>query len=640
MLGFFNQPEPFADQKYKDLKAQCKETGQLFIDEKFPTNYHSLFTGGNQKISNIQWKRPGEISEKPKLFVEGTSSGDVHQGQLGNCWFVAATSCLAIHKALWSKIIPEPDEQEWNDEKPDQYQGIFHFRFWRHGIWVDVVIDDQLPTVNGKLIFISSQSKNEYWSALLEKAYAKLFGSYEALDGGGLEEALVDFTGGVAETVELQTPEYLESEDNRRALYEVLKKAINQKSLMAAAIPAESSEEMEARTDTGLVKGHAYGITEVKRAGLEGTGLFGMFNQDKINMIRLRNPWGKHEWNGRFSDSSPEWQKISESERKKMGLVFEDDGEFWMHFDDFCKHFVTVSVCRVVNQSIFSVNKTWEEGKLHSAWVPPMLAGGCANYKDTFLKNPQFAFSVTKTEDDVLLSLEQKTTDRAKKNETIGFHVFRVEHNRRTRMHEPLPVISSSKFKNSRSIFMRLTLSKGRYVVLPCTFDPGKQLEFLLRVYTDESMNPLHLTLDSPETLGGFCGLCGSSVQLGARVRFVRAHGLEKQDKVGGADPYLLVKCQNETVRIHTLYDTVDPEWKELESVLFFKTKASTPITVEIWNKNNIRDTFMGKAIVLASEPCENKAMELPLHGAKDNDPQPPGRLVVTVTVRQDVDTF
>ena len=43
-----------------------------------------------------------------------------------------------------------------------------------------------------------------------------------------------------------------------------------------------------------------------------------------------------------------------------------------------------------------------------------------------------------------------------------------------------------------------------------------------------------HLTLDSPETLGGFCGLCGSSVQLGARVRFVRAHGLEKQDKVGG----------------------------------------------------------------------------------------------------------
>jgi len=38
------------------------------------------------------------------------------------------------------------------------------------------------------------------------------------------------------------------------------------------------------------------------------------------------------------------------------------------------------------------------------------------------------------------------------------------------------------------SIFSRDTLKKGRYVVLPCTFEPGKQLEFLLRVYTDEDM--------------------------------------------------------------------------------------------------------------------------------------------------------
>ena len=65
---------------------------------------------------------------------------------------------------------------------------------------------------------------------------------------------------------------------------------------------AENSEEMEAKTETGLVKGHAYGITEVRRVALEGTGLFGTFNQEKINMIRCRNPWGKHEWNGRFSD--------------------------------------------------------------------------------------------------------------------------------------------------------------------------------------------------------------------------------------------------------------------------------------------------------------------------------------------------
>ena len=59
---------------------------------------------------------------------------------------------------------------------------------------------------------------------------------------------------------------------------------------------------MEAITSLGLVKGHAYGITAVKNVHLEGSGLFGLFNREKLPMIRLRNPWGKCEWKGAFSD--------------------------------------------------------------------------------------------------------------------------------------------------------------------------------------------------------------------------------------------------------------------------------------------------------------------------------------------------
>ncbi|XP_071534808.1 calpain-5-like isoform X5 [Panulirus ornatus] len=583
-MGLFSTTKAFHGQDYSKLKKDCLNRGEKFSDPKFPPHDSSLFFN-KQPPGVITWKRPHELVDKPRLFVEGASANDVTQGQLGNCWYVAACATLAGVKELWHKVIPDYKDQEYGDIHP----GIFHFRFWRFGEWLDVVIDDLLPTIEGQLIFTHSREKGEFWCALLEKAYAKLHGSYEALEGGNLSDALVDLTSGVSAHLDLTIGGYIEDFEKRKQLFKMMSKEMSDHALMCCAITPHSHEEAEMRTNVGLVKGHAYGITACRKINIGDTGLFSIFRGvQKVRMIRLKNPWGEREWNGAFSDGSPEWSKVSASEREKLGLTFEDDGEFWMTFEDFVQHFTDLSICFLINTKFLSFSKTWYESIFFSSWTIGVRghntdrAGGCPNHKDTFLRNPQYRFDIKDETDDVIFQLMQKDTRDRKQDGiqslVIGFHIMKVEENRRYRVHRIHDSVATSDYIRTRAIFLREQLKQGRYVIIPTTFKPDETGEFILRMFTSKDPDARELKKDQPKIPWYSCVKKPAIV---TTVTVKCAYNLEKQSAFGGeADAYCIIKCEGESVRTPIDKKTSNPEWNT--TAIFYRTKPEQPLVIEI----------------------------------------------------------
>jgi len=601
----------FKDQKYQKLRKHHQDLGVPWTDHTFPANESSIGLQKSRELGRIDWRRAADISNRPRLVTNGVGRHDVLQGKLGNCWFVAASSVLAGVPKLWERVVPDARDQEWDPDAPDKYSGVFRFHFWRFGNWLEVLVDDLIPTRDGVPVFTYSKDRDEFWGALLEKAYAKIHGSYEALDGGNLSDALVDFTGGVSELISLESDgglKLFEEEEKKTDLYNRIFQEVSEHALVCCAIRARKGEEQQ-KTEYGLVKGHAYGVTAVKKVPIGDTGLVAFFKgREKVPLVRLRNPWGEKEWNGAFSDGSVEWRSITSKEKEKLGLVTEDDGEFWMPWDDFVIQFTDVSINHLINTSLFSFSKTWKEYVSVSAWTRPDRAGGCLNHPTTFLNNPQYRFDInSKDDEEIIVQLSQMDDGnnvliKDKLKLVIGFHLLKVESNREYRLHKRIPGsdCGSSDYIRSRHVFLRKTLSPGRYFIIPTTFDPGQDANFLLRLFSDKSSDLSPVLLDEPKDPCCFgCG-CGSRPQVVTRVTVLSASGLQKQDVMGQADPYVYIKCEGYKGKSGIVKSCLDPKWDF--SVIFYRKKPEKPIKIQIWNSNLMVDQFMGQCVVDAKE--------------------------------------
>uniref|UniRef100_A0A671VSU1 Calpain-3 n=1 Tax=Sparus aurata TaxID=8175 RepID=A0A671VSU1_SPAAU len=467
---------------FLELRDKYVKKKVVFEDPLFPANDSSLFYS-HKSAMKIEWKRPSEICENPQFIIDGANRTDICQGELGDCWLLAAIACLTVNEKLLYRVIP-PDQSF-----TENYAGIFHFQFWRYGEWIDVVVDDRIPTCNNKLVFTKSFRNNEFWSALLEKAYAKLHGSYEALKGGNTLEAMEDFTGGVTEFFELS--------EAPKDLYSIMRKALQRGSLMGCSIDVFSASELESRTDLGLVRGHAYSII-----GLEECDE--VAKNTKVRLIRLRNPWGFVLWKGPWSVNSKEWSTISTADRENLKKQTIETSEFWMSFDDFKRNFTKLEMCNLTPDTLQCDERhSWTVSVNEGRWVRGSSAGGCRNFPETFWTNPQYRLKLYEEDDDpedgnmactLVVALMQKGR-RMQRHQgarflTIGFSIYQMcGQNQHLQKDFFLYTASKAKCKtyiNLREVTERFRLPPGEYVIIPTTFQPHQEGEFILRVFSEK----------------------------------------------------------------------------------------------------------------------------------------------------------
>ncbi|XP_007994894.3 calpain-12 [Chlorocebus sabaeus] len=496
----------FRGQSYEAIRAACLDSGILFRDPYFPAGPDALgydqLGPDSEKAKDVKWMRPHEFCAEPKFIYEDMSRTDVCQGSLGNCWFLAAAASLTLYPRLLRRVVPPGQDFQHG------YAGVFHFQLWQFGCWVDVVVDDRLPVREGKLMFVRSEQRNEFWAPLLEKAYAKLHGSYEVMRGGHMNEAFVDFTGGVGEVLYLR--------QNSVGLFSALRHALAKESLVGATA---LSDRGEYRTEEGLVKGHAYSVTGTHKVFLGFT---------KVRLLRLRNPWGRVEWTGAWSDSCPRWDALPTECRDAL-LVKKEDGEFWMELRDFLLHFDTVQICSLSPEVLGPRPEGggWHVHTFQGRWVRGFNSGGSQPSAETFWTNPQFRLTLLEPDEEededeegpwggwgasgawgparggrtpkctVLLSLTQRNRRRLRAKGltylTVGFHVFQIPEELLGLWDSPrsralLPRLlraDRSPLSARRDVSRRCRLRPGHYLVVPSTAHAGDEADFTLRVFSE-----------------------------------------------------------------------------------------------------------------------------------------------------------
>ncbi|CDW72149.1 dek1-calpain-like protein [Stylonychia lemnae] len=471
---------------------QLHQNKQIFTDPEFDKR-----KALGKDTHKYQWTRVKDIDldfqndamqrgnanrqqSKTCVFDDGVSACDILQGGLGDCYLLSAMSVIAHTQPKLMRKLFHPKSQIY------QENGLYVLMFYRNRQPVIITIDDYFPTQNVRYSFQFLQNKHAYvrisnkegnkeiWAMLIEKAYAKMYGSYPNIEGGLVDAAFADLTNGAPDRYDLKD-QSVKRMNTTGQFWEKLKQWNSKNYLMGAGSPQGSDADI---SRLGIVQGHAYSILDV-------------FEVEGIKLLQLRNPWGdRTEWKGAWGDSSKEWterrKRIIYDRMMQRGVqqsdVGENDGIFWMSLSDFFTNFDQLFLCRFFDDS-------WTEITYRSEWSTRLgTAGGCTN-NPTVGQNPQLKLLVeAQGQVEIFMFLQMESKFGAQVDRYgIGFEVYDYQGKKiTTNRGLPKPILENSggyQVARDVSLDTKINGKNVPYTLIMTTYDKNQNAKFTFTLW-------------------------------------------------------------------------------------------------------------------------------------------------------------